>query len=218
VTTFGAESFPWPVPSTRLEAMQRTWAAIGRSGTWCTGGERVRFAAMVRAARSRGPRPPWVGGDEPADPLRRLADRIATDAGTIDRAWAAGVIGVLGDGRYVELVSVAASLVSLDVFCEACGVELEPLPEPAAGEPSRIRPDDVGDDGAYVPMTVPKRGANVARAMSLVPDAVRLFFGLEQFFYASGADFEELAWDRPLARPQVELLAVRASVVNECFY
>ena len=73
---------------------------------------------MVRTARSGAPRPPWMRGDEPADPLRRLADRIATDAGTIDRAWASGMIDDLGDGCYVELVSVAASLISLDVFCE----------------------------------------------------------------------------------------------------
>ena len=28
----------------------------------------------------------------------------------------------------------------------------------------------------------------------------------------------ELVWDRPLSRPQVELIAARVSAVNECFY
>ena len=31
-------------------------------------------------------------------------------------------------------------------------------------------------------------------------------------------DFGELVWDRPLMRPQVELVAARVSALNECFY
>jgi hypothetical protein len=44
------------------------------------------------------------------------------------------------------------------------------------------------------------------------------FFGLVASLY-SVSDFAMLVWeDRPLARPQVELVASRVSAVNECFY
>jgi hypothetical protein len=36
--------------------------------------------------------------------------------------------------------------------------------------------------------------------------------------YASGDEFWNLTWDRPLSRPQVELVAARTSALNECFY
>ena len=43
------------------------------------------------------------------------------------------------------------------------------------------------------------------------------------FFFMVGAmygakDFNTLVWDRPLSRPQVELVAARVSSINECFY
>jgi len=62
--------------------------------------------------------------------------------------------------------------------------------------------------------------ANVARAMSLVPEGVRTFFRMVAAMYTGTAsDFDRMVWDhRPLARPQVELLAARVSALNQCFY
>jgi hypothetical protein len=224
MTVFASGRFPAVVGDTRLEALRATWAGVAGPGTWWSGEDKVRFAAAVRAARDEEPRAPWLrsaaasGTGTPQKALDRVAQRLACEAGSIDRRWADEVIGALGDAPYVELVAVAASVVTVDVFCEALGVEWEPLPEPLAGQPSRQRPDDVGDDGAYVPLRLPKRGANVGRSLSLVPEASRLFFGLEMHFYAAGDDFANLNWERPLSRPQVELVAARTSAVNECFY
>ena len=45
-----------------------------------------------------------------------------------------------------------------------------------------------------------------------------MFFGLVGPMYALGG-FAELVWkDRPLSRPQIELVAARVSAINECFY
>ena len=93
----------------------------------------------------------------------------------------------------------------------------EPVAEPEAGEPSRIEAQNVGEAGAWVDMTVPYQGANVARALSLVPNDQAAFMGLVGTMYAF-TDFAQLIWDRPLTRPQVELVAARVSAVNECFY
>ena len=67
-------------------------------------------------------------------------------------------------------------------------------------------------------MVSPFSGPNVSRALSLVPEANRLFFtnvgamygGVEQSFY-------DLEWTGPISRPQAELLAARVSALNECF-
>jgi hypothetical protein len=105
----------------------------------------------------------------------------------------------------------------LDAFAEAVGVDPAPLPQPRPGEPSQQLPTGLGDIGAYVPALDPFPGANVARALSLVPDANRLFRTVSVPAY-SAAGFADLVWDTPLSRPQVELVAARVAAVNECFY
>ena len=73
------------------------------------------------------------------------------------------------------------------------------------------------DAGAWVQMTVPFAGPNVGRALSLTPPDQMIFMGMVGAMYAM-SDFTQLVWDRPLSRPQVELIASRVSAVNECFY
>ena len=79
----------------------------------------------------------------------------------------------------------------------------------------------MGDIGAGVPVqAIDWQRANVARALSLVPEGVRTFFRMVAAMYSGTAtDFNEMVWDhRPMSRPQVELLAARVSALNQCFY
>jgi hypothetical protein len=87
-----------------------------------------------------------------------------------------------------------------------------------AGEPGRERPADVGDVGAWLPMTVDKALANVSRALSLVPRTDRTWRKLVNDSYSRGPQMLELTWRRALSRPQVELVAARVSALNGCFY
>ncbi len=84
-------------------------------------------------------------------------------------------------------------------------------------QPDRRRPDGLGDIGAHVPALDPFPAANVARALSLVPDANVLFRTVSVPAY-SAPGFADLTWDTPLSRPQVELVASRVAAMNECFY
>ena len=114
------------------------------------------------------------------------------------------MISEIGDSHYVELASVVVTTAAADAFCEAMGIDHEPLPEPEAGEPDRERPDGMGDIGAWVPVQVIDwKRANVARAMSLVPEGVRTFFRMVAAMYTGTAsDFDRMVWDhRPLAPP-----------------
>ena len=224
--SFAAGRFPVPVREDMATALRRSWADIGRPGTWWTGPERVAIAALARAEGIQRNEPPWSRDrGEPGRPLPEkaveAARKIGADPAHLDREWAEGVIAEIGDAPYVELASVVVTTAAADAFCEAMGIDHEPFPEPEAGEPTRERPDGMGDIGAWVPVQVIDwKRANVARAMSLVPEGVRTFFRIVAAMYTGTAsDFDRMVWDhRPLARPQVELLAARVSALNQCFY
>ena len=62
--------------------------------------------------------------------------------------------------------------------------------------------------------------ANVIRAMSLVPDAVRQLSAQMSAQYVNNPDLSDLTYtgDLTLTRPQIELVAARTSAINDCFY
>ena len=205
------------------DAVDATRARLGESGTWF---DAEQMAAIVERADARSRQraaAPW-NHDLPdaADTLGPAAlavvDRIAGDPGSVDAAWAAEQIAELGEGPYVELVGTTAVAVAMRVFADSVGADVVPVansPEP--GEPSRATPDGLGDIGAHVRMLDPFPFANVARALSQVPSANTTFYTLVRPMY-SAAGFEDLVWDTPLSRPQVELVASRVAAMNECFY
>ena len=110
-----------------------------------------------------------------------------------------------------ELVGTVAVAVAMRVFADSLGTDVEPV-APAAdpGEPTQEVPEGLGDIGAHVRMLDPFPFANVARALSQVPSANMTFYTLVRPLY-SAAGFEELVWDTPLSRPQVELIAARVA-------
>jgi hypothetical protein len=105
----------------------------------------------------------------------------------------------------------------IDIFAEAVGVATTPLPEPQPELPSEQRPDGIGDIGAYVQALNPFPGANVGRALSLVPEANKLFRCVSVPAY-SAPGFATLRWETPLTRPQFEFIAAWAAAMNVCFY
>lgn len=215
---------PHPVRPDIAEAHRTCWQALARAATHWNAEQRVALAGQVRAARSERGLAPWLrvptaAGDVPLSALAVEAARtLAIDAHKIDRSWARRVTEGLGEGPYVELAGIVAETSAIDAFAEALGEPLTPLPEPIAGEPFGEQPRGLGDIGAFVPMLADFPGPNVGRALSLVPAENQRFFGLVGSMYAL-RDFGELVWkDRPLSRPQIELVAARVSAVNECFY
>ncbi len=201
---------------------REAWAMLAGPGTWWTAAERLAIADRARRTFALRATPPWLRQlpeTEPglSAPAVAIVDKVAVGAGSIDRAWATEAIAEIGDARYVELIGVVATIVMLDVFAEASGVARAPLPDPEDGPPSGERPDGLGDIGAHVPVLDPFPFANVARALSLVPEANKLFRCVSVPTY-SAAGFSSLEWDTPLSRPQVELVASRVSAMNECFY
>jgi hypothetical protein len=226
-------------------AHREAWRRLAAPGTWWTGAERIAIAAEVRAARDctlcatrrQALSPGAASGvhDGPGElppAAIEVVHRLVTDPGRLSKTWFDGVLADgLDEGRYVEIVGVVVTVVSIDAFCRALGAPLHALPEPVAGEPSRHRPDGLRDDGAWVPMLPnrPPRGpeadlwkgmtGNVIRAMSCVPDEVRMLQRLGAAHYLATEQMMDPTRGRPgLTRAQIELIAGRVSALNECFY
>jgi hypothetical protein len=192
------------------------WRRLGECGTWWTGAERVAILAEARAAarcglcatRREAVSPNAVTGEHDTAEAGALlpstavdaVHRIATDPGRITRGW-------VQETRY-----------AIDGFADALGALPRALPTPGAGEPTRVRPGGVGNVGAYVSQSTDKAFANVSRAASLVPDTADIWRAVVTQQYSRGPEMLELVWDRPLERPQVELVAATVSALNECFY
>jgi len=200
-------------------------------GDWLTGAERVAVWREVRDAatneldrrRAEAISPNAVDGRHPATgPLSatdmEVVHRIASDPGRLTRAWAEAAIAEIGEERYTELVGISAIVNVLDVFARAMGWPEAALPEPVAGEPTRVRPEGMGDTGAWVSQQADKTRANVTRTLSLVPETNATWRSLVDSHYTRGPQFFDLAWQRPLSRPQVELVAARTTVAQQCFY
>ena len=226
------DAAPVPVRSDLPEAHTRAWQRLAAPGTWWTGAERVAIAAEARAAAGCGLCRERKASLSPGAAVGRHASvsalsdaaveaihRISTDPGRLSKGWFDALASQgLGDAAYVELVGVVSTLVSVDAFCRAIGVPPHPLPVPQPGEPTRVRPADVGDQRAWVAMRS-GRLPNVLRALSLVPAEVENlrelgavhYVGIDQLFSLGAAG-------RALDRGQMELLAGRVSALRECFY
>jgi hypothetical protein len=77
-----------------------------------------------------------------------------------------------------------------------------------------------GATGAEADLWSVPRTANVIRALSLVPDAVRQLKQLSaaQYLPMDKVPIPGERGGRALERTQIELLAGRVSALNECFY
>jgi hypothetical protein len=161
--------------------------------------------------------------------------RIVTDQSRLSKEWMQSLAEHgISDSHYVELLGVVVAVVSIEALHRSLGLLPEPLPEPEAGEPSKYRPAGVSEGEAWVPMLGPKGRSeadkdlfpplphvpNVLRAMSLVPDAVRCLHEQSRAYYMPVADVADpsTSGGKTLTRPQIELVAGRVSILNECFY
>lgn len=224
-TVFDVATFPpelgHAIPPRYVESFDAIWANIARSGRWFTGEERTAIAAIARHAE-----PLPLGVQRPAisdletdqDVINDTAARVASNPGALSREWFDKVTARIGLGRYAELVAIVAQVVPIDRFCDLLGRDRQPFLPGSTEDPSGGVPADVADDGAWLPMTTPFHGANVARSLSYVPEDNMERLRLVRALY-SGTRFGDLIWDDgALSRPQVELLAARTSALNECFY
>ncbi|MGH1490976.1 MAG: alkylhydroperoxidase-related (seleno)protein [Acidimicrobiales bacterium] len=205
----------------------KEWARPGNN--W-SGSERLAIVSQVRRARAADELPPWVGpttvdgliDDDEILPAAAIDAvwRLAVHPGTLTKEWYHQIIERgLSPEQYVELVSIVATATCLEVFAQAIGAESTSLPGPVKGHPDGLRGAAAQVSTHWVP-TVGTGGANVGRALTAVPVAVKAWSRLSDAQYVPReALIADLSWSRgALDRMQVELLAARTSLLNECFY
>ena len=219
-----------PIRDTTIASHRMSWEVIARPGRWWTGAERVEIARVGRAARDFAA----LRSEMLPESAVYAIQKLVVDNANLNRDWYQEIISSEGmtEERYVELVAVVVHALSIDEFHRALDLDLEPLPDPLPGQPSRIRPPEAeqryswpaivpkdglnpGDEMLYGPM---EWGANVISALSLIPENVRWLHDLSEGHYLS---FKEMRMPNPLraiSRPQIELIAARVSSLNECFY
>ncbi len=235
-----------PIRPDLARALQAAWLTLATPGTWWSGAERIAIAAEARHAEScalcrqrKGALSPYgvEGSHDSLDELPREAveatHRLATDAGRVTERWVRRLAdGVLGEERYVEIISIVAIVTALDTFDRALGRPRRPLPAPVAGQPSRHRPAGAkrslawvstlapGDVGPNDPNPFPVHGdKNIHLALSLVPQEVFNFFDLDVELYLRDHEIRDFSREyRAISHRQIELIAARASAVNRCFY
>ena len=247
VTTFiEVDGQSLPIRRALADAIEDAWHRLRRPGTWWTGAERLAIAAEVRAAQScalcqerKAALSPYgvsgtheASGDLPDDAVDAI-HRLATDAGRLTKKWVRGIAeGPLGEERYVEIVSIVAIVTALDTLDAALGRPARALPEAAVGEPKRVRPRAAKRDLAWVSTLAPedlKPGEldpftvhgdkNIHRGVSLVPQEVFNFFDLDVELYLRDDEIRDFETDyRAISHAQIELIAARASALNDCFY
>ncbi len=248
MTAFQFSDSPFPIRDDLKQAYQAYWHDLASPGTWWSGAERVAIANETRAAvrcsycaeRKKALSPynfPGQHDDSGPSSLSPAAidavHRIITDQSRITKSYLdSNAEDGLTSLAFVELLGVAVTVFSRDESMRALGFDLEPLPAAIEGEPSRYTPEGLNTDTGIVPMigNTPgererdlwpaERSANVLRALSAVPNAVREWMSVATAQYLSMYQMMTMMGDthRSLNRMQMELVAGRVSSHNECFY
>jgi len=199
--------------SAYTEGLDREWARMSASGTWWTGAQRVALAAAARAARE-GDELPDV--DLPA-PAVEAAVRLSVDP-HVDQAWVADLVARgLALEPYVEILAVVSRIAAVDTFLFAIGHQQRPLPDEGSHtEPTRELVAEATIQGAFVPTTgVPFPPT----ALTAVPPEGEALGDLHTVLYLSMFDMGDQALVRDdLSRIQIELVAARTSLLNDCGY
>ncbi len=229
-----------------IAAHQRAWQRLARPGTWWSGAQRVAIAAETRQAtacafcqqRQASLTPAAMTGAHAhlgalPHAVVEVIHRIRIDASRLTEQWynqmrASG----LSDAAYVETVGIVATTIAIDTFTAALGLPLHALPTPIDGFPSRSRPAGATTGLAWVPTVAPEAvsatehdlyanlsGVHIHQALSLVPAEVTGFFDLDAVHYLPDAALRDFGHEyRAITHAQIELLAARVSVLNQCFY
>lgn len=233
----------FPVPELLDELHGNELTTLSSVGTWGTAAQRQAVANATRNARyAMGVQesPDGARDDATDDSLpaagKRVAEAVAQGGTKIDDDFFQQTLAdSVTEGAYVEIVSVAARVVNLDVFARGIGVPLRELPSNSDQQtPSFERPPEAVDEGFFA-ATIPNGPAggatgeslygnefagNILRTLSLVPAEARNVIRLVQTQYYDNSTFMDFSAQRhhALTRAQMEVVATKVSAHHQCFY
>ena len=239
-----------PIREDLAQALHVAWDRLGEPGTWWSGRDRIHIAKEARnalscayCARCKEALSPFTEEgehDHPGvlpEPVVEVIHRVINDSGRLTRSWFERTIkSNLSEPAYVETVAVVVTVVAVDTFHVALGLEPPVLPRPSEGDPVGTIPRGLRKKIAWVSTVSPKDadGAlkrawspdgrdtyipRIQQAMSLVPKEAIAFRNLSEPLYLPVGTLMDFSQDiRAISRAQMELIAARISALNECFY
>lgn len=192
-----------PVRQDVIETEQRHFADLAAPGAVLSGEDRI---ALAEAARS---------GDTDSA-LQDFAHRLYTSPGSVHAEHVRAAADAESDAAAVEAIGIVARLRAIDRVHEVVGVDLEPLPEPLPEPPTGEITPGLKLRRGHVPMPP----GPIPVTLDLVPsegDALRAMFGA---LYMTEHEMGDPHFHREpgLNTPQLETIAARISLLNECFY
>jgi alkylhydroperoxidase family enzyme len=201
-----------PVPAEIDDLIERCWNRFRSPGSSFDGAAR---SAIVAAAR----------GDTTAElsrPVAEAARRIHDEPATITLEWLDHLrADGLTDAEYVEVIGVVAQVRALDTFEFGVGRAVRPLPQPLDGEPISVETHGVSLDGGWIPTVGPAAPMSV---LSLAPAEHDAMVDICEVLYLAprGGDGFTMGNQHVvrdgLTRSQIEFVASRTSLINDCFY
>ena len=202
-----------PMPERTRAVLTQQWHQLAEPGAWWTGQQRIDIANVGRAARRDLPEPEAHSLNE-VD--RRAATLVSTDAGSITEATVEGFVADgLSPEHYVELVGIISRTTAIDTATIGLGNRLEPYPDAIPGAAHNTVVPGAKRRSAWVPMV---GGAGATSALSAVPAEDRAQEQLHGALYLSYPEMGSYGINKGLDRTQMELLAARTSLLNDCYF
>lgn len=215
------------------EAHRLAWDHVASPGSWWTATQRVELAATILTALFE-PEPlvPWMKFSD-ADRLPETSEapatahdfvyRLARHAGTITAEVHRQVADEVGELAFVELCALTSTVAAVGHFNRNIGRAVPALPEPAPGQPTGIKAEEVVEaELNWVPVAAPAdQTAAVRQAYTAVPAEQENTWRMGSAQYMPPDDMVHPDWSRGpdgLTRAQMELVAARVAQLRECFY
>ncbi len=207
---FTFDDAPTPVRADIVDVCISTWRHISEPGPILDGSQRVTVLAAARAHE------PPVSATGIRGALLNLAHVLYHRPSEVSHRLVRSAAEVAGDPAAVEVVSLTAMLAAIDGLHRGLGIDPAPLPTPQPGPPTGDVTPNVRHRRGHVPMPP----GSIPHALDLLPGVGAYF---RSMFGALYMTLDEMASPtfarRPgLDRAQMELVATRTSLVNECFY
>lgn len=236
------------IPAEISNAHETLWTRLAHAGSWWSGQERIWIAEETRRARTcegcialkKSLSPTTEAFDHgkqtglsriAVDTVHRIvSDQSRITSDYIEQACASEELTIYS---YVEMIGIVVIVMCIDEFYHGLGIPLRDLPQLIAGAKDRYIPTGLSNDTGFVPMIArdavgPAEGdlwrsqkvPNIMRALSAVPAAVRDIKLISTAHYMPPESAANLlrSGNRTLDRLQMELIATRVAMINQCFY
>ena len=194
---------PVPVRDDIIEMEARSFAALAAPGGALSGEERVELAEAARGHDGNGR-------------LDEFARHLYSDPATVAVEHVRRAAKDAGDPKTVETIGIVARLSALDRLHVVLGVDLEPLPAPQPGPATGKITKGLKRRRGHVPMPQ----GPIPVTLDLVPSEARAFQAMFGPLYMTEEQMgnPQFAREPGLNTPQLETVAARISMLNECFY